>query len=331
MILITGGAGFIGSNLFAALSDRGGKRLVICDVLDNHDKWKNVAKHCFFDFVTPDQLFDFLMTYETDMEAIFHMGAISSTTERDGNLFLENNIRLSLDLFHWCGDHRVRYIYASSAATYGDGQQGFDDTFTARALAKLRPLNPYGWSKNAVDRAVALMHEDSASDIPLPPQYVGLKFFNVYGPNEYHKGTQMSVVPGFVKQILETGQVNLFKSEHPNYEDGGQMRDFIAVDDCVSIMLWLLDASDVSGIFNVGTGKARRFDTLAKAVFTALNTPVNIQFIEMPEGLKTQYQYFTEAKMENLRTAGYEKAFLSLEEGVKRYVQDYLLKEDSYR
>ena len=327
MIIVTGGAGFIGSNIVAALTDQG-RDVVIVDRLGHDEKWRNIAKHPVRDIVKPEAVFGLLAREGRHVEAILHMGAISSTTERDVDLILENNLRLSIDLWEWCAIHQVRLIYASSAATYGDGTQGFEDEATGKALARLRPLNPYGWSKHVFDRRVI---GDIEAGRPRPPQWAGLKFFNVYGPNEYHKGTMKSVVAHMYPDIIAAGRVSLFKSHHPDYEDGGQLRDFVYVADTVDITLWLLDRPEISGLFNVGTGKARSFADLARATFAALQAPPEIHYRDMPEELKARYQYFTQACMDRLRAQGYAKPFTMLEAGVTDYVRTYLDTEDPYR
>ena len=327
MILVTGAAGFIGSNLVAALAARGESEIVVCDRLGEDDKWRNLAKYELADVIEPEELLFFLEDNDGGIETIFHMGAISSTTETNVDLIMENNFRLSLDLWTWCAERQVPFIYASSAATYGDRTEGFDDDGSCDALAKLQPMNAYGWSKHLFDRRVARMVADGAK---APPQWAGLKFFNVYGPNEYHKGGQQSVVPQIYKQIQETGTARLFKSHNPDYEDGGQMRDFIWVGDCVDVMMWLFENRDVSGLFNCGTSSARAFKDLAEAVFAALGKEPDIEFIPTPENIRDKYQYFTEANMDRLRSAGYNGGSTSLEEGVKRYVQDYLMADDPY-
>ncbi|MEM6811730.1 MAG: ADP-glyceromanno-heptose 6-epimerase [Pseudomonadota bacterium] len=328
MIIVTGGTGFIGSNLVAGLEEAGYDDIVICDVLGNEDKWRNIAKRELRDMVRPDLLFDYLERHKDNIEAIFHMGAISSTVERDVDLIAETNIVLSRRLWKWCGNNKTRFIYASSAATYGDGAQGFDDYQTPEELSQLRPLNAYGWSKHVFDRRVARVI--SKKHEPVPPQWAGLKFFNVYGPNEYHKGDQMSVVCKLYPQVVAGAAAKLFKSHHPDYEDGGQLRDFVYVKDCVKVMLWLFENPDVSGLFNVGTGKAQSFKELAEATFAAAGIEPKINYIDMPEQLREKYQYFTQANMKKLRDAGYHEEFLSLEEGIKDYVQGYMSQEDSY-
>ena len=327
MILVTGAAGFIGSNFVAALAQRGEREISVCDRRGDDDQWRNLAKYELADIIEPEDLLNYLDKHKGEVNRIFHMGAISSTTETDVDLIMDTNFRLSLDLWNWCVEHQVPFIYASSAATYGNGEAGFDDDGSCDGLAKLQPLNAYGWSKHLFDRRVAQMIADGART---SPQWAGLKFFNVYGPNEYHKGGQMSVVPQIYKQIQETGIARLFQSHHPEYKDGGQMRDFIWVGDCVDVMLWLYENRGVSGLFNCGTGKARAFKDLAAAVFAALDKEPNIDYIPTPENIRNKYQYFTEAKMARLRAAGYNAGLTSLEDGVKRYVQDYLSADDPY-
>jgi ADP-L-glycero-D-manno-heptose 6-epimerase len=327
MILVTGGAGFIGSNIAAALAERG-ERVAVCDRLRQADKWRNLAKVPLRDLVAPEALLPWLKAHAAEVEAIVHLGAISSTTESDADLITEVNFRLSLALWHWCAGLGKRFIYASSAATYGGGEQGFDDDASPDGLARLRPLNPYGWSKHLFDRWIA---RDLADGGPRPPQWVGLKFFNVYGPNEYHKGGMRSVVAQ--KFPLATGDqaVTLFRSDRPDVPDGAQKRDFIYVRDCVEVTLWLLDQPAVSGLYNLGTGQARSFQDVAQALFAAVKRPVRIEYVQTPPAVRSHYQYFTEARMERLRRAGYTRPFASLEEGVRDYVERYLSQADPYR
>lgn len=327
LYVMTGGAGFIGSNLVAALSDRG-ENVVVCDWMRTDERWRNLAKHELAALVAPESLRDWLDANEDRVEAVIHMGAISATTETDVDLIATNNIRATLDLLRWCTETNTRLIYASSAATYGDGSAGFDDVFTCEALAKLRPLNAYGWSKHVIDRRIARFVQQGAA---LPPQWVGLKFFNVYGPNEYHKGSMKSVVAQNFARVRDGEPLRLFRSYRPEYSDGGQLRDFIYVRDCVDVILWLLDHSDVSGLFNVGTGKARSWLDLAEALFAATGRKKTVEFIEMPAQLIAKYQYFTEARMDRLRAAGYDRPFTSLEDGVADYVRTYLASDDPYR
>ena len=328
MIVVTGGAGFIGSNIVAALESRGDHQIAVCDWLEDGDKWQNISKRELAQIIDPNQLLEFLEENQSHIDAVVHMAAISSTTASDVDLILETNVRLSLRLWHWCTRHHVRFIYASSAATYGNGAQGFVDDESLEALSKLKPMNPYGWSKHFFDRRVLRMVADG--DVH-PPQWAGLKFFNVYGPNEEHKGPQRSVVSQIFPNVRNGGSVSLFKSHNPDYPDGGQMRDFIWVGDCVDVVLWLLDTPGVSGLFNCGTGKARTFSDLAGAVFSALEQEPKISYRPTPENIRDHYQYFTEADMNRLRTAGYAKPFTALEDGVSEYVRSYLGADDPYR
>lgn len=328
MYIVTGGAGFIGSNVISGLTARGLGPIVVVDWLKDDERWRNIAVHELADIVAPEDLFDFLETHAPDIRAVIHMGAISATTERNADLIIANNFHYPLDLWHWCAMNEVPMIYASSAATYGDGAEGFDDDGSIEALARLRPLNAYGWSKQLFDRRIARMIADGE---PTPPQWAGLKFFNVYGPNEYHKGRMSSVISQIYPIARKGEACRLFKSHHPDYEDGGQLRDFIWVGDCVDIILWLLDNPSVSGLFNCGTGKARSFADLARAVYAALDKDAKIEFIDTPEDIRDKYQYFTEARMDRLTQAGYTKPMTSLEDGVADYVQNYLHTDDPYR
>ena len=326
MYLVTGGAGFIGSNVVAALSRRD-LDVVVCDWLRSDERWRNLAKHELAGIVGPEALPAWLDQNAGKIEAVLHLGAISATTETNVDLIVENNVRSTLNLLRWSTETGTRLIYASSAATYGDGSAGFDDEFTCQSLAKLRPLNAYGWSKHVVDRRIARMHECGQA---LPPQWVGLKFFNVYGPNEYHKGEMKSVIAGNAARISRGESLRLFRSYRPDYPDGGQLRDFIYVRDCVDVILWLLDHPGVCGVFNVGSGKARSWMDLAGALFAAANRPPLIEFIDMPPMLINKYQYVTEARMERLRKAGYDRRMTSLEDGITDYVCKYLLADDPY-
>lgn len=329
MIVVTGGAGFIGSNLVAALEARKNSALVVCDRLGSDDKWRNLAKHELQAMVPPDTLLDWLTEHRTWIDVVFHLGAVSSTTETDADLIVDTNYSFSQQIWKWCAENRVRFVYASSAATYGNGGQGFDDLATSDNLALLRPLNAYGWSKHLFDRWVVRQVERG---YPCPPQWVGLKFFNVYGPNEYHKGPMQSVVSHLYRQITAGGHATLFKSHHADYPDGGQKRDFVSVEDCVKLMLWLADTPKINGIFNCGTGKARSFLDLAQATFAALQIDPDIRFVDTPEAIRENYQYFTEARMERLIALGYPHQPIGLEDGVKDYVQNYLASStDRYR
>ena len=326
MILVTGGAGFIGSNVVASLEADGAHDLVVNDWLETGDKWRNIAKRRLADIVLPEDLFRWLEGRK--LEAVIHMGAISDTTATDGDKIAENNFRLSLHLLDWCTKARTPFIYASSAATYGDGEQGFDDDWSPAALAKLRPMNLYGWSKHAFDRALVARH---ASKQPLPPCWIGLKFFNVYGPNEYHKGAMASVLAKVFDRAKAGEPVKLFKSHRAGIADGDQRRDFIHVDDAVAVLRWFLERGSVNGIFNVGTGKAESFRDMITAMFAALGRPPNIEYIDMPESIRGQYQYFTQANMDNLRRAGFDGQFTPLTAAVGRYVTGFLNSSDRYR
>jgi ADP-L-glycero-D-manno-heptose 6-epimerase len=325
--LVTGGAGFIGSNIVAALSERDAE-VVVCDWLGDDERWKNLAKHDVAEIIEPETLPAWLQRKGDRLTAVVHMGAISATTETNVDLIATRNIRATLDLLEWCSAAQKPLIYASSAATYGDGAHGFDDTFTREALAKLQPLNAYGWSKHLVDRRIARM---AANGVKLPPQWVGLKFFNVYGPNEYHKGSMRSVVARNFPLVRAGEALRLFRSYLPQYADGGQLRDFVYVRDCVDVILWFLDNPKRSGLYNLGTGQARTWMDLANALYKALDRPAKVEIIDMPAELRSKYQYYTQASMDRLRSAGYERPFTSLEDGVGDYVRRYLANEDPYR
>jgi ADP-L-glycero-D-manno-heptose 6-epimerase len=325
MILVTGGAGFIGSNLHAALVARG-VETAIADRLRSSGKWRNLAKHPPARLIPPDDI-DLFLESRPPLEVVYHLGAVSDTTASDGDAAWATNVELSRRLWRWCASHGVRLIYASSAATYGDGSAGFEDDVSVAALRQLRPLNLYGWTKHAFDLRVA---RAVAERRPHPPQWVGLKFFNVYGPNEYHKDRMISVVKVKYDEVAAGGPARLFRSTEPGLADGAQRRDFIWVGDVVAVLLWLLDSPQVSGLFNVGTGVARSYEELANAVCDAAGVPRRIEFIDMPEALRGQYQSFTQAPVARLRTAGYAAAFTPLEEGVRRYVQDHLSQPDPF-
>jgi ADP-L-glycero-D-manno-heptose 6-epimerase len=316
LYVVTGGAGFIGSNIAAALARRG-ERVLVVDWLEVGDKWKNLADIALHDIVRPDAFMDWLARHGDQVAAIVHMGAISSTTERDGDRLVSENVRLSIDLWTWCARRAVPFVYASSAATYGDGVQGFDDDGSPEGLARLKPMNGYGWSKHMVDRRIAM---DVADGAPLPPVWAGLKFFNVYGPREAHKGDMRSVALKLYETLSAGGRATLFRSHRPDYADGGQLRDFVYVADCAAVVLWILEQSRFSGLYNLGTGQARSFLDLANAVFKAMGETPEVTYVDMPEAIRDRYQYFTEARMDRLRQAGYRAPFHSLEDGVADYV-----------
>jgi len=326
MLLVTGGAGFIGSNVVAALNDAGRSDVAVCDLLGHDGKWRNLAKRQLADILPPSELPAWLNGRRLD--AVLHLGAISETTATDGDLVIETNFRLSMRLLDWCTVHSTPFIYASSAATYGDGAQGFADDPQLATLRTLRPMNLYGWSKHLFDMAVA---ERAARGERLPPQWAGLKFFNVFGPNEYHKGAMMSVLAKRFDEIRSGARVQLFKSHRDGIADGDQRRDFIYVDDVVRVMMWLLATPSVSGLFNVGTGKARSFKDLMLAAYAALGAKPNIEYIDMPESIRDSYQYFTQSEVDRLQRAGYNGGFTALEDSVGSYVREFLDRPDRFR
>lgn len=326
MFLVTGGAGFIGSNVVASLNEAGQTDIVVNDRLGSDGKWRNLQKRQLADLVDPADLMRWLEGRKLD--AVVHMGAISETTASDGDLVIETNFRLSLRLLDWCTATRTPFIYASSAATYGDGEAGFSDDNALPALRRLKPMNLYGWSKHLFD--LALM-DRARRRAALPPQWAGLKFFNVFGPNEYHKGEMMSLVAKRFDDAKAGRPIRLFKSHREGIADGDQRRDFIHVDDVVAVVRWLIETPSVSGLFNVGTGEARSFRDLMLAVFAALERPANLEYVDMPAAIRGSYQYFTQAEVGSLRRAGYNAGFTPLEEAVGRYVGQFLDTADRYR
>lgn len=318
MIVVTGGAGFIGSAIVWRLNTLGQNNIIIVDELGTDEKWKNLPGLKFNDFIHKN---DFIEVLETKLKhgisAIIHMGAISSTTEKDADFLLRNNYEYTKKLAKYCIRTNARFIYASSAATYGDGALGFNDA--EDEMRSLKPLNMYGYSKHLFD--LWALKENLLGKI------AGLKYFNVYGPNEYHKGDMRSVVHKAFEQVLSSGKVKLFKSRNPDYKDGEQKRDFLYVKDAVDMTLFFLNNPAKNGLFNVGSGTARTWNDLVKSLFNALGKPENIEYIEMPDHLAEKYQYFTEAKMDKMRKAGYTKTISPLEDGVTDYVKIYLLKD----
>jgi len=317
MIIITGGAGFIGSCMLRTLNDNGRNDIIIVDNIASTDKWMNIRNKKYIKYVNKKDFLDELPTYE-DVETIIHMGAQSSTVEKDFDYLWNNNFTYTKTLWNYCAEKQISFLYASSAATYGDGKLGFDDKMN---IDMLLPLNGYGYSKQLFDQWVK--HQA----VSFPKQYVGFKFFNVYGPNEYNKGSMASMIFHGYKQIKEAGTIRLFKSYNPDYKDGGQLRDFIYVKDICDVMYWMLEHPEVNGLFNLGTGRAQSFKELAEATFTALDLKPNIEYIDMPEQLKKKYQYYTRAEMSKLREIGYNKEFRNLGEGVQDYVTNYLDKD----
>jgi ADP-L-glycero-D-manno-heptose 6-epimerase len=322
MIIVTGGAGFIGSAFVWKLNQEGIDDIVIVDQLGTDDKWKNLVNRRFVDYIHKDDFLHMICDDQVPFEisAIVHMGACSSTTERDADYLWDNNYLYTSTLAEWAIERGIRFIYASSAATYGDGTQGFSDDH--RKIKELKPINMYGYSKQVFDLRVLRNS--------LEKKIAGIKFFNVFGPNEYHKGDMTSVIFKAFHQIKETGKVKLFKSYKKEYKDGGQLRDFVYVKDCVNAMWWLFNNPKANGIFNLGTGNARTWNDLIKAVFLAMKKKTNIEYIEMPEALRNQYQYFTEAQMSKLKKAGCPVKFLSLEDSVRDYVVNHLQKADQH-
>lgn len=325
MILITGAAGFIGSALVWKLNELGRNDLILTDKLRTEEKWKNIAKRDYCDWVNRDELFDWLAVEENaaKIEVVVHMGACSATTEPDGDFLMKNNYEFSKKLWQFCTERQIQFIYASSAATYGMGELGYDDKIDLNGHLALRPLNKYGYSKKIFD-VWALKQEKT------PKQWIGIKFFNVYGPQEYHKGRMASMVFHSYNQGVENGYVKLFKSHKEGFGDGGQLRDFVYIKDVVEVMNFFIKNPQVNGIFNLGTGNARSFADLGKNTLLSAGMKNRIEYIEMPMDLRGRYQYYTQADIKKLRDAGYSEEFYSLEEGVKDYVQNYLSKEDPY-
>jgi ADP-L-glycero-D-manno-heptose 6-epimerase len=328
MYLITGGAGFIGSNIAAALAAEGADIVIIDRMGWDDTKWRNIAKRRLYDIIPPDATADFLEHCRGAVLGVLHMGAISTTTEVDVDVIVGSNIRPSIDLWGYCARENIPFVYASSAATYGDGRQGFVDRSDDDYLSRLRPLNAYGWSKHVFDRWVSRAIETGA---PTPPRWAGLKFFNAYGPNEYHKGAQRSVAAQLYSQIREEGRVRLFRSANPDYPDGGQLRDFVWVGDCVRAALWALrDSATRSGLYNVGAGRARSFLEQAKIMFETMNVEPQIEFVDLPASLRGKYQYYTCANLDKVRAAGFAEPSTSLEDGIRLYVRNYLETDDPF-
>ena len=317
MIIVTGGAGFIGSAIVWRLNELGKSNIIIVDDLGTDEKWKNLVPLNFEDFVHNDEFISMVLDRDLPFElsAVIHMGANSSTTEKDADHLYSNNYLYTKELATFCLEKNVRFIYASSAATYGDGSLGFDDD--ENKLETLRPLNMYGYSKQMFD---LWAKRNNVFD-----KITGLKYFNVYGPNEYHKGDMRSVVHKAFEQIRATGRVKLFKSPNPKYKDGEQLRDFIYIKDAVDMTLYFLENPRVNGLFNVGTGKARTWNDLVTSIFKAMDIELNIEYIDLPKHLENKYQYFTEANMGKIKKAGFTSSFTSLEKGVTDYVKNYLL------
>lgn len=323
MIIVTGGAGFIGSALVWKLNQIGRKDIIIVDSLKSSEKWKNLVKLQYLEYIDKYEFRERIVNNNINVkaEALFHMGACSSTTEKDADYLMENNFKYSRDLLVWALEHNCKFIYASSAATYGDGSNGYSDSEKLEYLEKLVPLNMYGYSKHIFDVWVKKNN--------LFEEVTGLKFFNVYGPNEYHKDDMCSVVNKAFHQIKNSGYVKLFKSYKTEYEDGWQLRDFVYVKDVVNIIVKMFD-NDIFGLYNIGTGSARSFYDLADTVFKSLNLETKIEFIDMPENLKSKYQYFTQADMNKLKSKLNIENIENLESGIKDYVTNYLVLNNSH-
>ena len=322
MIVVTGGAGFIGSAVLWKLNTQGVDDIVVVDSLGTSDKWENLVGSRFADYLDKEDFLELVLddALPFAVEAVVHMGACSSTTERDADYLMENNYRYTAQIARWAVERDIRFIYASSAATYGNGSLGFaDDTNVSQYL---QPTNMYGYSKQLFDLWVLRNGLDR--------KLAGLKFFNVFGPNEYHKGEMRSVIHKSFEQIRDTGKVQLFKSHRSDYHDGEQKRDFVYVKDCVEVIAWLLERKDITGIYNLGTGQARTWNDLVRAVFNAMKIPPSIEYIEMPEEVRPHYQYFTEAAMEKLTAAGCPARIRSLEDAVSDYVKNYLEQDSRY-
>ncbi len=320
-IVITGAAGFIGSYITSYLNKQGFENLILVDDFSNSQKVNNLKGKKFSLKIHREQFFDWLKIHPNTINYIFHLGARTDTTEMDYEVHKKWNLDYSKHVWEYCTENSIPLLYASSAATYGNGELGYKDDHDI--VAKLQPLNPYGVSKNEFDNWV--LQQKST-----PPFWAGVKFFNVYGPNEFHKGRMASVIFHAYHQIKKNGSVKLFRSHNPSYKDGEQMRDFVYVKDVVSMCVWLMQNQPANGLYNVGSGKARSFNDLVKAIFTALKIDANIEYIDTPEDIRDKYQYFTEADMQKLISVGYDNGFYSLEDGVKEYVANYLQSESYF-
>lgn len=324
LILLTGAAGFIGSYILGFLNRIGFEKIIVVDDFNEPDKEPNYSDKKFTIKVQRKDLFDWLRNnIEVEVDFVIHFGARTDTTEFDYSIHEELNVIYSKQVWNYCADKKIPLIYASSAATYGSGDMGYSDDHTI--VEKLQPLNPYGISKNEFDKWALQQPVEKQ-----PPFWAGLKFFNVYGPNEYHKGRMASVIFHSFNQVSNTGKVKLFKSHRPDFEDGQQLRDFIYVEDIAKVTFWFMKNKPVSGLYNLGTGKARSFADLAKATFEGMGREPVIEYIDIPQDIRDKYQYFTEADMRKLRSAGYSENFFSLEDGVSDYVRNFLSQNKYY-
>ena len=320
LIAVTGAAGFIGSVMISALNQAGYENIVAVDDLGSGQKFKNLRAKSYRSVISPERFLEALTAKSIKPNIVIHLGAITDTAESDVDLMLQRNTEYTTRLARWCLENGSRFVYASSASVYGDGKRGFSDADSL--TPQLMPLNGYGYTKWLFD-AIAIREEWSN-------HIVGLRFFNVFGPNEYHKGRMASVVWHAYNQIKSTAQLQLFRSHVPEYADGGQMRDFVYVKDVVACMLWFMHNADVNGIYNLGTGKARSFADLAGSVFAAMNVTPEIEFVDTPENIRNAYQYFTEADLSKLRAIGYTAPFTSLEDATADYIKQYLTDSNPY-
>lgn len=324
-ILVTGGTGFIGSNLLAKLEKEGYDKILCIDSFDN-EKWLNVMhRNLYIRYFLPSQLNQVLECYSNQICTVIHLGGVSATTEKDVNKIVVSNIQLTIQLYDYCKKYKIQFIYASSASTYGDGHLGFEDNESIDYLGKLKPLNPYAWSKLCIDKFISIDRSKICNDF----QTVGLKFFNVYGPNEYHKDSQASVIYHFYNQIIKSNNVKLFASNNNYFKDGEQNRDFVHVDDCTNIIVWFLKNKEISGLFNVGTGTCVTFNEIAKRIINKVNKQCRITYIDMPQNISAHYQNHTLADIRKLREAGYIQSFVTIEEGINSYI-DILNSSDKY-
>lgn len=328
MYVITGGAGFLGSNLAAGMEEREMGEITIVDRFETDNRWRNIAKRSLREIVFPERMFEYLDKHADQIDAVIHISYTGFTDENNVDALIEERVHLTFRLWTWCAEHRKPFIYDSTAGVYGNGTLGFKDDDSAEALAKLRPLSAEAWTKLFLDRKIVdTINRGEAA----PPQWIGLRCFNLYGPNEYHNTRHQSVIPRIYNAAKNGKLFPLFKSANPAYKDGEQMRDFMWIKDTVDVILWLVTHKEISGLFNIGTGRARTYADVLKATYEAVGEEPEMDFMDLPTEIKEQYQYFTQADIQKLRTAGYTKDFTSLEEGVKQYVQDYLEQPDPYR
>ena len=328
MYVITGGAGFLGSNLAAGIEEREMGEITVVDRFQADERWRNIAKRSLREIVFPEKLFEYLNKYADQVEAVIHINYTGFIDDTDVAALIEERVHLTFKLWNWCAEHQKPFVYDSTSGVYGDGSLGFADDDSAQALAGLRPLSAEAWTKLFLDRKI--VDTINRGEVA-PPQWIGVRCFNLYGPNEYHNTTHQSVIPRIYAAAKNGKLFPLYKSDNPAYKDGEQMRDFMWIKDTVDVILWLIRHKNISGIFNVGTGRARTYADVVKAVYEALGRKPEMDFIDLPANVKGKYQYFTQADIGKLRAAGYTNPFTSLEDGVAQYVQDYLEKQDSYR